>query len=283
MSLVQLSFAVIGRQLYSRFQVVTSSTKNCTGSSMKRRALVDFLDVELDLTGFEDSSLNGLQFEGKEEVAKPGVAVDAGFSVVKTALANGVDFLIVHHGLMWGKSEAIRGPIRDLYRAILDAELNLYAAHLPLDAHPLYGNNFGLARLVGLEILQPACREGNRSLGCIGENQGRADREELEARLATLPGAKILTLPFGPSIPERVCIVSGAGASVATRYAEEGFDTLITGEPRQFCYHFAKEHRLNIICAGHYATETVGVRLLGEALTGRFHFGYQFIDEPTGI
>ena len=163
--------------------------------------------------------------------------------------------------------------------------MSLVAAHLPLDANELHGNNFELARLLELDDLEPAARYEGSFVGCVGDNKRRKNLGDLVASLKTLDGATSdpLVLNFGPSTPERVCIVSGAGADQLYNFEHENFDTLITGEPRQAAYHFCKENKLNAIFAGHYATETIGVQKLGAELTQRFSVSCEFIDEPTQI
>ena len=247
--------------------------------------IVTFLDQELRISEFDDASLNGLQVEGGGEVNKLAVAVDAGLSVIEAAAAEKAQMLMVHHGLFWGDALAVTGPRKKALKTLFDAEINLYAAHLPLDAHEQHGNNFCLARMLGLESLEPAVVYRGAHIGCRGSNAGAKSLKEMVEVLKTLPGANhdFTTLAFGPEKPENVCLLSGSGVDQIYSFEKENFDTLVTGEPKQFAYHFAKENKLNVICAGHYATETIGVRTLGEALAEKFKLELSFIDEPTGI
>lgn len=249
-----------------------------------RQSVIALLDSELCTESFPDSSLNGLQIEGCEEISAVAVAVDAGLAVLEAAIARKANLLIVHHGMIWDRPFAITESYRRKIGLAIEHGLNLYASHLPLDAHPQYGNNFGLATLLGLTDLQAAVPHRDRLIGCIGRNPSCRTLEEFAAQLRELPGAgDTLTLGFGPTIPERICIVTGAGADTLQIAKREGFDTLITGEPRQSAYHYAKEHSLNLICGGHYATETIGVQALGRLLEQRFSLPWSFIDHPTGI
>lgn len=247
--------------------------------------IVRFLDEELRLKEFCDTSLNGLQVEGSSSVTRLAYAVDAGLAVVEKARLEGANLLLVHHGLLWDKPFRLTGSKRDLIRTLLESEISLYGVHLPLDAHPAFGNNFSLARMLGLCNLKPACRYSGNLIGCLGENSAEKSLEEFERALLTLPGAprRALTLPFGPQPPRIVAVVSGGGSSALQDQETELFDTLITGEPQQFAYHFAREHKLNVIFAGHYATETIGVTMLAEELKRRFLLPTVFIDFPTGI
>ena len=249
-----------------------------------RHSVIELLDSELHTQDFPDSSLNGLQIEGSEEISSVAVAVDAGLAVLEAAISRNVTLLIVHHGMIWDRPFAITNSYKRKVALAIENGLNLYASHLPLDAHPTLGNNFGLAALLGLSNARAAVPHRDRLIGCVAENQRGSTLKELAERVSQLPGASgTLTLPFGPSIPERICVVTGAGADTLQLATREGFDTLITGEPRQSAYHYAQEHSLNLICGGHYATETIGVQALGRLLEQRFSLPWSFIDHPTGI
>jgi len=248
-----------------------------------RESILQFLNSELHSSHFDDSSLNGLQVEGTDEISKIAVSVDSGLSICESAVELGADLLIVHHGLFWGGAVPIVQVHRKVVSTLIKGNLNLFASHLPLDANEKFGNNFGLARYLGLAELEKCAEHRGSYLGAKGKNS--LTFEELLAKLRMLPGgdAPISTLRFGPMNPERVAVVTGAAADELYRFEADNFDTLITGEPRQFAYHFCKERNLNAIFAGHYRTETIGVRLLGEELSKRFGVEYEFIDEPTGI
>ncbi len=249
-----------------------------------RTAVIELLDAELHTADFPDSSMNGLQIEGASEIRSVAVSVDAGLAVIEEAISRGVELLIVHHGMIWDRPFAITGANKRKIAVALDNGLNIYASHLPLDAHPTLGNNFGLASLLGLTSPRAAVRHRDRLIGCVAENSAGSSLEQLAAVIAKLPGAAApLTLSFGPKIPSKVCLVTGAGADSLALAESEGFDTLITGEPRQSAYHYAHENSLNLICGGHYATETIGVQSLGRLLEQRFSLPWSFIDHPTGI
>lgn len=241
-----------------------------------------YIQKRLRISEFKDSSLNGLQVEGSEEVSSIATAVDAGLQVIQQAQF--ADILITHHGIFWGQDFPLTGSRKKLIETLFKAKLSLYTVHLPLDAHPELGNNFALADYLGLENPSPAVPLDGQCIGCIAENTV-LNRVSLVERLATLPGQSTapLTLPFGPQTPQKIAIVSGSAANVLYDYQKLGFDTFITGEAKQFAYHFAKEERLNVIFAGHYATETLGVQRLGEELAKQFNLETTFIDVPTGI
>lgn len=237
------------------------------------------------LAQFQDSSLNGLQIEGSEKVDNIAVAVDAGLETLRQAIHLKANFVLVHHGLFWGKVIPICKAHKTLVKEALNADISLYAVHLPLDAHQTVGNNFQLGKALALSHLKPCAEYHGQLIGCHGVNDRNLSLSDIADTLCKLPGAGLppLTLAFGPVIPEKIVIVSGAGAEELTQFEKDDFDTFITGEPRQSAYHFAKENKLNVIFAGHYATETLGVIALGKNLSERFGLNYTFIDIPTGI
>ena len=247
--------------------------------------ILAFLNRELEIPAYDDSSLNGLQVEGRPEVRKLAVAVDSGLAVIQEAARRNVDALLVHHGMFWKDVLPVSGPRKAALQTLLDAEMSLIAVHLPLDGHMQWGNNALLAKMLGLSELAGAAKYLNRHVGVVGRNALGLTRKQMSEKLATLQGCRtpFIELEFGPEKPQRVCIVSGAGADELYKFASDGFDTLISGEPRQFAYHFCKENKLNALFPGHYATETVGVQRVGRELEAAFGITWEFIDEPTGI
>ncbi len=248
-------------------------------------AITDYLDSLLQPALFQDSALNGLQVESANgSVCRVALAVDAGASVITKAIAARADMLIVHHGIFWGQCEAIRGTLGSKVRSLLNAGCSLYASHLPLDAHAEVGNNFELARFFALEQTQPFFPYKGASIGARGQTASSLDLAYFEARAKQLTGATApLCLPFGKKSINTVGIVSGAAAAALPIAASDGLDLLITGEPKQNMYHHAKELGINVICAGHYATETCGVMAVGRKLATDLGLSTFFIDEPTGI
>jgi len=247
--------------------------------------IVSYLSESLRISEFPDSSLNGLQLEGSVEVDTVGLAVDAGASVIADAISKQVDLLIVHHGIFWSKPLAIVGSLKKTFEQAINSGLSIFAAHLPLDAHKDWGNNFTLARFLELSELQTSFPYNGVNIGCKGQNVKRTSLQEMSEKLKKLPGfsGECKVLPFGSSIPQSVGIVTGSGADALYSMKALGVDTLISGEGKQFAYHFAKDNGLNAIFAGHYATETVGVIETGKALENKFGIKTIFIDQPTGF
>jgi dinuclear metal center YbgI/SA1388 family protein len=250
--------------------------------TVPRDALVAYLDDYLEIGAWRDKSLNGLQVEGRAEVAVVAVATDAALAVFSLAAEAGADFLVVHHGIFWGAPLPIVGTLRDRIAALLDAGISLYAAHLPLDAHPVVGNNAVLARLLDVGELEPFGEWDGRPIGVRGRLAAPAEPAELAARLEALLGARAEVLAFGGGPIERLAIVSGDASELVPDAAAAGLDALVTGETRHQAWHPAREHRLHVLFAGHYATETLGVRALGDHLAERFGVRSVFLDAPTG-
>ena len=250
----------------------------------KRDEVIDYLHTQLDCSSFGDSAENGLQIEGRDEILKVAVGVDAGLSVAQLAVEAGADMLVVHHGIFWGKPIPICGAHREKVEFFLTNKLNLAAYHLPLDAHPVLGNNACLAQLLKVDHLEPAFEYHGQPVGFVGSNIEGLTFKDYQHRLSGLIGYSTAScFEFGPRVPKKVGIVSGGGADALYLCRKLGVDTLISGEPKQFSYHFAKEEHLNVIFAGHYATETLGVQELGKALEQKFGVSWEFINEPTGI
>lgn len=250
---------------------------------MQRDELVRYLDDYLHIGEITDYGRQGLQVEGAAEVTRVAFTVDAGLPCIDAAIKVGAQMQIVHHGLLWGQEQPIVGPLARKVRRLLEHDLNLYAAHLPLDAHPEVGNNVELARLLELTVESWFCNVNGTDVGvlCVSAEEQSLDAfvERIQERLGVEPRV----LPHGPKTVQRVAIVSGSGVSHAAEAAALGADTFLTGETSHAHFYAALDHGLNLIFAGHYATETLGLKALGRHLNGRFGLETVFIDLPTGM
>jgi dinuclear metal center YbgI/SA1388 family protein len=239
--------------------------------------LVAHCHQRLGLPGFPDfpGSFNGLQIENTGSVTRLGAAVDAGLHTFRTAAAAGVDFLIVHHGLFWDGAKPVVGAQRERLQVAFAANLAVYSAHLPLDAHPELGNNAQLARALGLAPVRGFLPYQGRDIGLVAS--APADRATLRARLeAQFPGG-VTAIEFGPERPSEVALLTGSGMSAMDSLAPAGLDTFVTGEIKQSVFNRAQEERLNIYLCGHYATETFGVQALAAELSQRFGLPWVFL------
>jgi dinuclear metal center YbgI/SA1388 family protein len=247
------------------------------------KKLVSFLDQELSLAEFpKDESINGLQVEGKATVEKIGVAVDACEYVFEKAAQKGVDFLFVHHGLIWGGIRTIRGVLMKRMKSLLDSGISLYACHLPLDWHPEYGNNARILKLLSVRRMGEFGEYHGKRIGYWGRTAKPLPVDEFSARVDAAFNTKSSSIDFGRRV-RNVGVVSGGGWSAIHDAEKCGIDTFLTGEPSHSAYTLAEEMKMNLIFAGHYATETLGVTSVGDMLQKRMGLKVEFIDHPTGL
>ena len=245
-------------------------------------------DDRLDAVEYADvdPSANGLQVGPEEKtVERVALAVDAAEATIETAIERDADLLVVHHGVSWGDIERVTGRKYRRIAPLVESDLALYAAHLPLDGHPELGNAAGLADLLELTDREPFGEMGPVHVGQHGRASDPFERGELAALLdAELDtgGRDVQVLDFGPETVEDVAIVTGSGVDWLDEAVATGADTLVTGEGKQQVYHEARETGINVYLAGHYATETFGVWALGD-LAADWGLETTFVDHPTGL
>ena len=250
---------------------------------MTLQGLRTYLDDLLEIASFPDypNAMNGLQVEGRAEIGAICGAVDASETAISTAIDRNADLLLVHHGLLWEGSQPVTGRHFRKLRALLSEGMGLYSAHLPLDAHPEFGNCAVLARKLGIEIKGRFGEYGGREIGWWGHLS--ADREDLHQRITEKLGGPVRLMGGGPERVERVAVITGGGASFIPAAAEAGLEALITGEGGHHSYFDAMELGINVYYAGHYATETWGVKAIGSHVEAQFKVPFEFIDLPTGL
>jgi dinuclear metal center YbgI/SA1388 family protein len=242
-----------------------------------------YLDSYLQLQHVPDDprALNGLQVANSGRLGLIAAAVDACQATIDSAAERGAGLLLVHHGLFWGGLEALTGRHGSRIRKLIQSDLALYSAHLPLDCHSEVGNTPVLARGLGIRDLVPFGAYQGARIGVMGNLS--LPRDQLVSTLAHLLQTAPRLLPTGPEQVKRVAVVTGAGAAHIEEAKEVGADTLVTGEGPHHSYFEAEELGINVIYAGHYATETVGVKALAAHLSGRFQTPWEFLDHPTGL
>ncbi len=250
---------------------------------MKTAELVKYLDEYLHIEQIRDYGPQGLQVEGRSETRKVVGLVDAHMPCVEAALQQGADMMLVHHGIFWGPTQLLRGSHGRLVRGLMAAELNLYAAHLALDAHQEVGNNAELARRLGFEVTDWWGEVHGTPLAALAVQPDGMKLDYLVERFRQLVGPVKLVQAHGPRLVHRIGIMSGGGASQIAQAAALGCDTFLTGEPEHAHYYDALNASLNVIYGGHYCTETVGVQALGQHLQDRFGIDFEFVDLPTGL
>lgn len=250
-----------------------------------RDEIVSYLDELLDSPGFPDYAPNGLQVPGADEVELVVTGVSAQLELFELADELGAQMALCHHGIVWGsRPAAITAQMRRRLEALFAADISLVAHHLPLDAHPEVGNNALLCAALGLEPAQRLGDHGGRPLGFVGRSDAGVPIDELRERCAVaLGGREPLIQGAGPNVVHSVGVISGAAASYAADAAALGLDAFLTGEPAERSMADAAEAGMHFVAAGHYATETFGVRRLGELLAERFGVEHRFVDIPNPV
>ncbi len=247
--------------------------------------IIGYLDQLLQPTAYDDYGPNGLQVPGKDEIQTVVTGVSANADLFTRAREEGADLVLVHHGLFWG------GPPRPLDRAskrrlqlLFDADMALAAYHLPLDGHLEVGNNALLAAALGAGDLEPFAAHGRATIGVRARfaDDGLAPAE-LVARVRAATEREPLAFTDGPEAVRTIGISSGASADYLDDAIAEGLDAFLTGEPTERSMARAREAGVHFLAAGHYATETFGVRALGERLAERFGVRHVFVDVPNPI
>ncbi len=250
--------------------------------------IVQYCDTLLrtrEIPDFE-GAVNGLEVENSGTVTRITATVDASLTTVKLAVAAKADLLIVHHGFFWSVRQPWTGASYEMLRLLIENNLAVYSSHLPLDFHPVLGNNAVLCAAVGLKNLKPFLMAHGRNVGgqFLGfKSQTQISRAELARQLERATGAKTTVIPGGPEVCRNIGVVTGGAGQELTRAAAEGVDTYVSGEGPHWTYAMAEELGINVLYNGHYATETFGVKALAAHLSKKFRLPWTFLDHPTGL
>ena len=242
------------------------------------------LDSTLRISEIRDASvaMNGLQVENDGTVTKVALAVDGSQETIEAAVAAGADLLLLHHGIYWCGLRPMTGWWKKKIVTCLNANLAVYAAHLPLDLHPTLGNNAGIARGLGLTDVQPEVDYHGTLIGLSGIFNGSVG--ELRAAYDALTGSAVTGVVHDADAPAgRIALCSGGGGEEIYQMHAKGYGTYLTGEENHWVTNAAADMGINILFAGHYATETFGVKSLGALLEQQFGLPTVFIDKPTGM
>jgi dinuclear metal center YbgI/SA1388 family protein len=251
--------------------------------------IAEHLDAVLRTSEVPDyaGAMNGIQVEHAGPVTRCAVAVDASVRTIEGAIAVGANLLIVHHGLFWSGAQPLRGRFYERVRLLLQHDVAVYASHLPLDLHPTLGNNPLLARALGLDPTAPFARFQNISVGVMGEADVETTTLADRARaVAEREGGALIAVGVTPGRRTRrwaLCTGAGASSDTLREAAAAGVDTLIVGEGPHHTGVEAQELGIAVLYAGHYATETFGVRALGQELERTFGLSWTFVPAPTGL
>jgi dinuclear metal center YbgI/SA1388 family protein len=258
------------------------------------REVVTYLDEYLRIKEIPDeaNAVNGLQVENSGQVGGVIAAVDASQATIDGVIATlepgqPPPMLLVHHGLFWDGNVPLTGRRYRRVAALLDHDIPLYAAHIPLDVHPEVGNNAVLAERLGIRVEGWFGRYRGIAMGVWGQAPSSLhSREsvalELDRVLHTMMGSATL-IPGGPERPARIGIITGGAGNMIAEARAAGLDTFVTGEGPHHTYFDAMELGVNVVYAGHYATETLGVQAVASHLADRFELEWDFHDHPTGL
>lgn len=244
------------------------------------RAIVGCLDRELTPEAFQDASHNGLQVENDGIVRKVCCGVDASMAFFEAAAREGADLLICHHGISWGSSLCRITELNySRVKFLLEHNMALYASHLPLDAHRVYGNNACIANALGLRNVQPFGDYKGQSIGFAGRLAKSVSTTSFVKRVQGIMEREdaLQVMAFGADTVKTVAVVSGGAADMVAEAGRKGIDVLVTGEPDLSAYSVAQEYGVHVVFGGHYATETFGVRALGQLVERQFDVESSFI------
>jgi dinuclear metal center YbgI/SA1388 family protein len=232
-------------------------------------------------------AMNGVQVEHTGPVTRCAVTVDASLRTIDAAIDAGANLLIVHHGLFWGGAQPLRGRAFERVRRLIANDVAVYASHLPLDLHPTVGNNALLARELGLVPSAGFARFQSVTIGVMGESDiETAALATRSAAIASREGGTLVTVGDAPGRRTRrwaICTGAGASSDTLREAAAAGIDTLIVGEGPHHTGVEAPEMGIAVLYAGHYATETFGVRALGDEVERAFGIPWSYIAAPTGL
>jgi dinuclear metal center YbgI/SA1388 family protein len=249
-----------------------------------RDQIVAHLDRLLEAPAWDDYGPNGLQVIGRDEVELVVTGVSAHLELFERAAAAGAGMVLCHHGIFWRSTpQAVGEQMKGRLRALFDADMSLVAYHLPLDAHEEVGNNALICDALGLTRSVRFAEHAGRPIGFVGEAEQPLSLDGLAERCAAVFGRDPLVLPGGSSEVRRVGVVSGGGGGSLAEAAALGLDALVTGEPEEPSMADAAETGVSLLACGHHATETLGVRRLGELVSEHFGVRHEFIEVENPV
>ena len=247
-----------------------------------RDDLANFLATELDINRFRDYCPNGLQVQGRERIGLVITGVTASLALLETARDAGADAVIVHHGYFWrGEDARVIGPKQRRLKLLLENDINLFAYHLPLDAHPALGNNAQLGQRLGLTA---DARFGERDLGWLGHaGAGLRTVGDLAAAVERQLGQSPMVIGDTSMPLGRIAWCTGAAQNAFGDAISVGANVYLSGEISEQTVHLARESGTAYLACGHHATERYGVQALGEHLAAALGVRHQFIDIPNPV
>jgi dinuclear metal center YbgI/SA1388 family protein len=250
----------------------------------KRAEIVAYLDDLLEIDGFGDMQPNGLQVPGAEEVTRVVTGVSAQRELFERAAAAGAELVLTHHGLFWDFAPRTIGPaLKQRLRILFDNDISLAAYHLPLDAHREVGNNALICAALGLEPGEPFAEHRGRPIGIVGRSAEGIPFAALRARCERTFEQEPFVWECGPERVHSVAVISGGAPGDFAEAIRLGADAFLTGEIAEHVMADARENEVHFIAGGHYATERLGIRRLGELVSERFRVEHEFVEIPNPI
>jgi len=252
---------------------------------MNARKISSLLDNILEVTDFADVSNNGLQVDNSgKTVSKIITGVDASQEFFEHAVECGANMVICHHGISWGDSlKKITGLNYKNIKILIDNDIALYACHLPLDAHAVYGNNAQIVKVLGLQNIQPFGEYHGNIIGFSGEFETPMDYGDFKKLVQEKISKSIQTMDFGTEKVKSVAVISGGAAGDIVQAGEGGFDVYLSGEAGLIAYSPAREYSVNAVFAGHYKTEVFGVKAVAQFLKKEYDIDAEFLDLDIGF
>jgi dinuclear metal center YbgI/SA1388 family protein len=246
--------------------------------------VISYLDELLAIGDFRDYGPNGLQVPGSDEVSRVVTGVSANLELFDGAAAREAHLVVAHHGLFWDfHPRSVSAAMKRRLRILFDHDMSLAGYHLPLDAHPEVGSNALICAALGLERAEPFGEHRGQTVGFVGRSAEGIAFDDLRGRCAQAFGQEPFVWDTGPETVHSVGIVSGAAASSFGEAIAKGLDAFLTGEPAEHVMADARESGAHFLAGGHYATETFGVRRLGELLEAEFGLEHEFVEVPNPI
>jgi dinuclear metal center YbgI/SA1388 family protein len=250
---------------------------------IKRDILTSYLSEYLKVSDFKDMAPNGLQVSGISQIKKIVTGVSASVELFEHAIEKNADAIIVHHGIIWDFERPVyTGGYRERVRLLLENNINLYAFHLPLDAHPEIGNNVQIGKALDVQNMQPFGDYKGQYIGMRGEMQPMP-ADVFFKKVERVMKRDLLIFPYGPPTVKTAGIISGGAQKEITQAVSAALDLYLTGEVSEHIMHYAKEEKIHFISAGHYATEKFGIHALGDHLSKKFKIEVTFEDIPNPV
>lgn len=246
----------------------------------KRDEIIEYLNEYLKVKDFEDGCVNGLQIEGKENVSKIIFGVTISQRLIDEAIIKKADMIIVHHGFFSGTIPSpfqLKGIYKNRIKSILCSDINIAGYHHPLDANPVIGNNISLCKLFGAKKCKPF------DDGFVGQLDKEIDFNDFVSLVDRKLGVKSFVLPYGKEKIKKVGVISGGASPYYLQAIENGADVFVTGDIRESVVREAEENGINIINAGHYNTEKIGIVNLGKLIEKKFKIKAEFVDVPNEV